>query len=329
MAKGRIRAAIKKKLKPRASLKKPVEKLGQVKLKLEQLDAKRKLFQYRVKDFQPKFPFSFKKGHYTVKTAESSDELKALLELRFAIFHKEYKQRKRSVGVDVDELDLVCDHLMIRDDRTGRVVGTYRLNVGDLSGVYYSESEFQMRSIASLPGRILELGRAGIDKEYRNGIVIALLWRGLSAYLDVCGADYMMGCASVKTTDLHEVARIHEYLKRKGALASDHFVEPTPKYTMKRLEKAVADIERDIRAGQLEPQDAETEKMIPTLFHSYLKMGVKAYGLPALDEEYNCIDYLIMTPVQAIDPSYRKRFVAEAGSSGPSRSESGSPSESV
>lgn len=322
MAKGRIRAAIQKKLKPRASLKKPVEKLGRVKRKLEEFDAKRRLFKYRIAKFQPKFLVEFKKGHFTVKTAANADELTSLLELRFSIFHKEYKHKKRSVGVDVDELDLVCDHLMIRDDRSGKVVGTYRLNVSDLSGVFYSESEFEMDSIAKLPGRVLELGRAGIAKEYRNGIVIALLWRGLSAYLDACHADYMMGCASVKTTNIQETAQIHEYLIRKGALGNDHRIQPTTKYTMKGLADAVQQLQADINAGRVTVDDAATEKMIPTLFHSYLKMGVKAYGFPALDAEYNCIDYLIMTPVAAIDSTYRKRFVADtsAGETKPSTS---------
>ena len=46
---------------------------------------------------------------------------------------------------DKDHFDDVCDHLIVEERRTGEMVGTYRMQMGDVAGQYfgyYSEQEF-------------------------------------------------------------------------------------------------------------------------------------------------------------------------------------------
>ncbi len=352
MAKGRIRSAIKKKirgggksvvtdLKSAAAPKQVVEpkrkvgarrlklktaaksvskraassvvrRIGTVKEALQTMDTEVKLRRFKIRDFEPKVKILVDKGHFTVKTVETGEELADVLKLRFEVFNKEYMQRKRSIGVDVDKLDYICDHLVIRDNRAGRVVGTYRLNSSTFSDRFYTSGEFHFDQIKNMTGNILELGRAAIDKEYRTGVVIALLWRGISEYMLKTNTDILLGCASVKTTEPLQIGLVTYHLERKGVLKYNLDVEPTRKYKVANLKKSLQYIEKNA----FEYDEAKVEAMIPPLFSSYIKMGFKAYGEPALDRDFNCIDYLIMIRLDELQGAYKRRYNDKSKTSG-------------
>lgn len=335
MAKGKIRSAIKKKIRSRkAGIAKPatdkaaglkvapakpkktgarrlksatvrvMRKIGTVKEAFQEMDAQLKLHRYKIRLFEPKVKISVEKGHFTVKTVETAEELEEVLKLRFEVFNREYMNTSRAVGVDVDKLDFICDHLVIRDNRAGRIVGTYRLNSSTFSDQFYSSAEFHFDKIKNMDGNILELGRAAIDKEYRTGVVIALLWRGISAYMLQTKTDILLGCASVKTMVPLEIGLITYHLERKGILKYNLDVEPTRKYKVKTLPKVLDYIEKNA----FEYDEDTVEAMIPALFSSYIKMGFKAYGEPAIDRDFHCIDYLIMIRLDELEGPYKRRY---------------------
>lgn len=326
MAKGRIRSAIKKKIRGRKTVEKSAEKsaeksgarrrplkfatvrvmkrLGTMKQALHALEDQLKLQRFKIRDFAPKVSISVKKGHFTVKTVENGTELEEVLRLRFEVFNREYMGKNRTLGVDVDKLDFICDHLVIRDDRSGKVVGTYRLNSSLFSDRFYSSGEFKFDKIKAMPGNILELGRAAIDKDFRTGAVIALLWRGISEYMQLTKTDILLGCASVKTIDPLQIGLVTQYLENQGVLKYDLDVEPTRKYRVKRLSKVLDYIDKH----PFEYDEKAIAEMIPALFASYIKMGFKAYGEPALDLDFHCIDFLIMIPLDELQGAYSRRY---------------------
>ncbi|MES2963689.1 MAG: GNAT family N-acetyltransferase, partial [Bdellovibrionota bacterium] len=184
-------------LKPTRVLK----KFGSMKVALEKADSAAKLRRYKVQNFEPNVTFEFERGHYVVKTAENGAELEECLKLRFEVFHREYMNKKRTIGVDIDKLDEICDHLVIRDRRSGKVIGTYRLNSSKYTDTFYSSSEFNMARLLDIQGTKLELGRACIDKDHRNGVIVALLWRGIAEYIQRTETKVLFGCGSIKTMD--------------------------------------------------------------------------------------------------------------------------------
>jgi putative hemolysin len=318
VAKGRIRSTLKKKVRNKVStgrtgagarrLKKAAtsvaRRIGTVKEAFHAMDAQMKLHRFKIRHFEPKVRISVQKGHFTVKTVETGPELEEVLKLRFDVFNREYMQKKRSVGVDVDKLDYICDHLVIRDNRAGRIVGTYRMNSSTFSDRFYSSGEFHFQKIENMAGNILELGRAAIDKEYRTGVVIALLWRGISQYMLKTETDILLGCASVKTMEPLEIGLVTHYLEKKGIIRYDLDVEPTRKYKVKTLPKVRDYLEKN----PFEYDEEKVEQMIPALFASYIKMGFKAYGEPAIDRDFNCIDFLIMIRLDELEGPYKRRY---------------------
>ena len=132
-------------------------------------------------------------------------------------------------GLDADEFDAYCDHLIVRDSKTLKIVGTYRVlspSAARRLGRFYSESEFDLARLEHLRGRMVEAGRACIHPDYRSGGVIMLLWAGLAAYMRRERCDYLIGCASISLSDGgHNAAAIYH------ALAQTHLAPPEYRVT--------------------------------------------------------------------------------------------------
>lgn len=289
-----------KALKPSRVLR----KISSLRTALERLDSERKLHQYNVRGFKPNVSFSFERGHFIVKTAENGAELEECLKLRFDVFHKEYMNKKRTCGVDIDKLDYICDHLVIFDKRAQKTIGTYRLNSSLFTDTFYSAGEFDLGSILAIKGNKLELGRACIDRDYRTGAVIALLWRGIAEYIQRTDTKILFGCSSIKTMEPLEIGRLTKYLVDTGALTFEYDACPTKKYRVKTLSRALEYID----ANPFEYRRSEVEEMIPALFQSYLKMGAKLCGEPAIDREFHCIDFLTLVRIDEMSPAIKEKF---------------------
>ena len=76
-----------------------------------------------------------KSGAYSLRFAECKADLEAVSRLRFLVFNLELGEGLDSAyqdGQDNDEFDGVCDHLLVEHSLTGQVVGTYRLQAGQV-----------------------------------------------------------------------------------------------------------------------------------------------------------------------------------------------------
>lgn len=281
-----------------------MKKIGSMKTALEKFDAEIKLQHYKIREFKPNVTFSFERGHFTVKTAETGAELEQCLKLRFEVFHREYMNKRRTVGIDIDKLDFACDHLVIVDQRVNRVIGTYRMNSSLFTDTFYSETEFVMPRLTAFEGNKLELGRACIDKEFRNGTVITLLWRGIAEYIQRTETKYLFGCGSIKTMDPLEIGLVTKYLIDTDQLTYDFAVEPTKKYKVKQLAKVLEYIEMNPYVYQRD----EVEKMIPPLFQAYTRLGAKICGEPAIDRDFHCIDFLTLVKIDEMNPLVKGKY---------------------
>jgi putative hemolysin len=281
-----------------------LQKIGSMKTALEKFDSEVRLHHYKIRAFEPNITFQFERGNYIVKTAENGAELEACLKLRFEVFHREYMNKKRTIGVDIDKLDYDCDHLTILDKRENRVIGTYRLNSSLFTDTFYSTGEFQMERLLEMEGNKLELGRACIDKDHRNGVVIALLWRGMIEYISRTNTQLLFGCSSVKTMEPLEIGLITKYLIDEGHLTTEGSVTPTRKYKVKQL----APVLEYLESNPFEYNKEETGAKIPSLFRSYLRAGAKIYGEPALDRDFHCADFLTVLKMEELTALYKGKY---------------------
>jgi putative hemolysin len=206
------------------------------------------------------------------------------LRLRYEVFCREYRNVSFPLGMEVDAFDAVADHLIILDRASSEVLGTYRLLSSCSSPFFYSETEFALGRFLATPGIKLELSRACIRRDSRDGMVIHLLWRGLARYAEAVSARFLFGCGSVKTTKVEDAVHVYRHLQRRSVLTEAHQIEPLPAYRMPKfpeMQKSLPEGDEDTGAA-----------LVPALLNAYLRAGAKVYGQPALDRAFGCIDFL-------------------------------------
>ncbi|MEF3694668.1 MAG: GNAT family N-acyltransferase [Candidatus Cloacimonadota bacterium] len=255
----------------------------------------------RLKNFRANLPILIERTGHIIKTADSTEELEAVLRLRHLVFLEELLHRKKKNGKDKDKFDKTCDHLMIIEKATGLLIGTYRLQSSLHTKKFYSATEFRMKSIQKLPGNKLELGRACVHPSHRTGLTIALLWEGIRAYVTASQTDYLFGCSSIKTMNKEEIREIYHYLSSQGHMLDLHKLRPRTKFR-------VPGFKRQLRRNPSHKLSLELNhrELIPSLLFSYLKAGAKVCGAPALDKSFKCIDFL--TLLSADEIKHRSRI---------------------
>jgi putative hemolysin len=237
-------------------------------------------------------PGVHRSGRYAVRFATHEDDLRAAQRLRFEVFNLELHEglsQSYQTGLDSDDFDLRCHHLLVIDETAGEVVGTYRLMTSELGArdQLYTASEFDL---AGIPDQVLrhgaEVGRACVAKEHRNGRVLQLLWRGIARYLDWNDKRYVFGCCSVPTLDPEQVASVSLKLAREGHLHPRYHAAVRPSLRSASSDKLVA------REGAT----------LPPLFTSYLRLGAKVCGGPASDREFCVTDYFVVLDLRDVEP---------------------------
>ncbi|HRY83441.1 MAG TPA: GNAT family N-acyltransferase [Candidatus Cloacimonadota bacterium] len=256
----------------------------------------------RLRNFYAHIPVYIEKKNYIIKTAETIEELRAALRLRHDVFLQELLKKKKRSGMDLDKFDKRCDHLLIIDKRSNQIIGTYRLQSSLHTKRFYSATEFHMKELKTLPGNKLELGRACVHPDHRNGITISLLWEGIIAYMQASKSSYLFGCSSIKTIDKDEIKAIYYFLKRGGHIEENTLVRPRGKFKVPGLRRHV----RKHPLSQLENQSHDGDK-IPSLLSSYLKMGAKLHGVPALDKDFKCVDFMTILSAEQLLSTYRRK----------------------
>src|SRR5450830_1094440 len=95
---------------------------------------------------------SFSKLNLSLAT--TTEEVREVQRLRYKVFIESMGLSALSNpdGLDKDDFDAYCDHLIVRDTKTLKVVGTYRIlgpNAAREMGRYYSETEFDLSRLHS------------------------------------------------------------------------------------------------------------------------------------------------------------------------------------
>jgi putative hemolysin len=234
-------------------------------------------------------------GKLVLSMAGTPEELREVQRLRYKVFIDTMglAALARGDGLDCDEFDEHCDHLIVRDSHTLKVVGTYRLLSAARArklGRMYSEGEFDLSRLNVIRPRMVEAGRACIHPDYRGGSVIMLLWSGLAEYMRRERADFLAGCASISLADggHNAVAVYHQLIKRHLA-PSEYRVTPHLPFPYTKLHPSQ------------NPQ-------VPALLKGYMRSGAWICGEPAWDPDFESADLFLLMPLANLDARYAKHY---------------------
>jgi putative hemolysin len=230
----------------------------------------------------------------SVGLARGPADIEDAQRLRYEVFAQEMGAQlgETDDALDQDEFDPFCDHLIVRDDDTTRVVGTYRIlppHKARELGKLYSENEFDLSRLTHLRPSLIEVGRSCVHADYRTGSAILLLWAGLAQYMKAAGYRHLIGCASAPLGDGGmQAARLRDELQLYLASA-DYRVFPRLPFPHERIPRA-------------------TTFEMPPLIKGYVRLGAKVCGEPAWDPDFNSADFLIWLSLDGINRRYGRHF---------------------
>ena len=232
---------------------------------------------------------------YTLRLATDAADVRAAQALRFAVFNVELNEglaASFSTGLDSDRFDAVCDHLLVCVEATGEVIGTYRLQTGAQAAAhhgYYSAQEFYFAPYEPLRPQLVELGRACVHAGHRNRAVLGLLWKGIADYARARGGRWLVGCSSLTSQNPAD-----------GAVMLAAF---TPKYL---VPEPLRTRPLPAVACPLELADGPPPR-VPKLLAAYLALGARICGAPAIDREFQTIDFLTLLDLDTLAPQTVER----------------------
>jgi putative hemolysin len=235
-----------------------------------------------------------------VSWAVHQDEVRAAQKLRFDVFAGEMGARLNSPipGHDIDLFDNYCEHLIVRDQASREVIGTYRVLTpvqAKRVGSTYSDTEFDLTRLRALRPRMVELGRSCVHPNHRHGGVIMALWSALAEFMVRNQLDTMIGCASVPM--LHN-----------GIVSGDVAASIWRQVQATHL----APIEQHVRPRlplPIEKLNSHLEVEPPALIKGYLRLGAKVLGPPAWDPDFNSADLPMLMRIADMPARYRKHFL--------------------
>lgn len=241
-------------------------------------------------EYVPFNPIEIDTPKYHLTVASKFEHIYAAMQLRKDCFNLHLS------GTDWDEFDCKCDHIIIYHKQTNELVGTYRVLSSLKSNEFYSQKEFLLDDFLNFEAVKLEVGRAAIKNQHRNGAVLDILWRGICKYIQETNTRYVFGCTSVKTVDADQANGLLEYIKLNGYYGEINGIQPRQKYKISS-------------SSQLRHDVSCYKSKIPSLLRSYMSLGAKVYSEPALDEEFQCIDFLTIFDLNQASKSFLRRYM--------------------
>ncbi|TDE34531.1 GNAT family N-acetyltransferase [Antarcticimicrobium sediminis] len=241
---------------------------------------------------------------FSVKIAETEDELRAAQALRYEVFVRELGGGGEMVdheqGLERDRFDPFFDHMIVSETGAGRVVGVYRLLRDDqaqAAGQFYSEDEYDLSVLKSSGRRLLELGRSCVHPDYRGSMAMFHLWTGLSGYVAQHGIDILFGVASFHGTDVQALAQPLSMLHHNHLAPPELRVRAQPDH---------------FQSMDLVPEDALDGRNamlgVPALIKAYLRLGGFVGEGAFVDHAFNTTDVCLILDTGLMNERHRRIY---------------------
>jgi putative hemolysin len=242
---------------------------------------------------------------YTLLLSTDPALIEAAQRLRHDVFTSEpgFVLAGAADGLDADRFDEYCDHLLVREDNSGELVGCYRMlpPPGAIAaGGLYTATEFDVVGLDALRPSLVEMGRAVVREDHRNGGVVLLMWAGILAYLDRCGYDYVTGCVSVPVQGSDDeragsqIRGVRDFVRRRHAAPAEYTVYP--------YRPVMVD------GRGLDDIDPPGRVSVPPLMRGYLRLGAQVCGEPAHDPDFGVGDFPALLDKRQADTRYLRRL---------------------
>jgi len=260
------------------------------------------LYQWQAVEMDKSAVQIVEKGRFIARLAQTECDLKQSQSLRFRAF----RCANHAVGHDADGFDARCDHILVQERASGRIVCSYRLlpitNGRDIWRTY-SAQFYELSALERFDGPMLEIGRFCIDPDFAaDPDILRLAWAALTQFVDHNGVQMLFGCSSFTGTDSDG------YLDAFAMLKERHLAPA------RWLPKVKApDVFRFARRVRHKPDAKRAMMTMPPLLRTYLLMGGWVSDHAVVDRDLNTLHVFTGLEISAIPASRAKALRAVAG----------------
>lgn len=201
---------------------------------------------------------------------------------------------------DTDRFDDVCEHMLVEDRDTGRLVCCFRflaLGSGREIDTSYSAQFYDLSALSGFDGPMVELGRFCVDPDCTDPDILRIAWGAMTTYIDQRGIELLFGCASFTGTD-------NAAYSDAFAMLRDRHI--APKRWLPRVKAPHV-----FRFGEKSRHKADMKqalKRMPPLLRTYLLMGGWVSDHAVVDDHMNTLHVFTGVEVASI-PEPRKKLL--------------------
>ena len=235
------------------------------------------------------------RGRYRASRAETPDEVTQAQRLRALAF------TGNTDGLDADGFDEQCDHILVREQDSGVLVGCYRLMLlsdGSAINQSYSAQCYDLTALKAFKSPMLELGRFCTHPDHHDPEIVRVAWGAMTRIVDGQGVGMLFGCSSFAGVEASAYADAF-------ALLYARHLAPDPWHIGIKADEVVPLSDAPV------PPDAI--RHIPPLLRTYLAMGGWVSDHAVIDRKMNTLHVFTGVEISAIPESRKRLLRAVAG----------------
>lgn len=231
------------------------------------------LYQLRVKsafEYAAKNQVFIQSSRYEIETVTEFKDLMHLLNIRAN-----------------DSYDTKADHVLIRDKKNMKTIGSLRVLSSHHSEKFSSEEAFDLSDLKQSSFGIIELSRLNLLPEHRHMEVFNLIASYLSQYALKDSAEYLICNQSINSGSSRSAVLAHKYFESMNA-ASPLSLTVKSDFQVPNFEHWKGFLKGPLSKSELE----EIEQLLPPILKESLALGANIAEVPSLDKCHNRIDFL-------------------------------------
>lgn len=239
---------------------------------------------------------SLLKTKYRARFASSEADVNAALQLRNRCFRGE-----NAHGTDSDAFDARCEHALVEEVASGRLVCCFRLLPfanGQSIGGSYAAQFYNLSNLEGFDGPMVEMGRFCVLPEVSDPDILRVAWGAMNTYVDDNNVELLFGCSSFQGTEADA------YMDAFALLTERHLA---PKRWLPRV-KSPRVFQFAKRLKVQKPNLKLAMKGMPPLLRTYLIMGGWVSDHAVVDHDLNTLHVFTGLEISAV-PASRKRLL--------------------
>jgi putative hemolysin len=250
------------------------------------------------------------KGRYRARLAETESDIQSAQKLRFRTFiegRDTAESDTRSAGVDSDKFDQICEHVLVEEVKTDRLICCFRLlpiQNGAEIDKSYSAQYYDLDNLRDYQGTMVEMGRFCVDPEYSlDADIMRVAWGAMTRFVDDNDVQLLFGCSSFEGTEAEAYKDAFALLKEKHL---------APKRWLPRV-KAPSVIRYASKFRLRKPNLKLAMKGMPPLLRSYLVLGGWVSDHAVVDNDLNTLHVFTGLEINQV-PAGRARLLRATAS---------------